>query len=147
MFTMQMACDLNLLYNVCDFEGGLSFMESLKQAAENGAFVRLLVKPDPFDGVESSVALEQFVREMESAGLSDRYEVRLFQGPMHFKSTLVDGEFLIVGSQNFHYSAFGNGGLTEYSLGIGDPEAATDFEALFDYHWQRAERLEIDGGS
>jgi cardiolipin synthase len=58
---------------------------------------------------------------------------------MHAKSTLIDDEFLIIGSQNYHYSAFGEGGgLTEYSMGTDDPQAVADYKAVFEYEWQRA---------
>jgi cardiolipin synthase len=51
---------------------------------------------------------------------------------------LIYDEFLVVGSQNLHYSAFGGGALTEYSLGVTDPQAIEDYQRMFDYMWDRA---------
>ena len=69
----------------------------------------------------------------------DEVYVRPFPGPVHAKDTLIDDQFLIVGSHNFHWSAFGTGqGLAEYSLGVADPQAISDFERFFEYHWERA---------
>ena len=81
-----------------------------------------------------------FESELRARGLSDQVEIRFFSPQLvHYKSTLIDDEFLIVGSQNFHYSAFGEGdGLTEYNLGISDPQAVADFKRLFEYEWERA---------
>jgi cardiolipin synthase len=139
MFAMEMECDLNLLYNLCDFGEATEYLKGLIAAAENGAAIRLILKPQPTDGIESSVAYDIFVEELEKRGLQDQVEIRFFEDPIHYKTTLIDDEFLVVGSQNFHYSAFGQGeGLTEYSLGTDDAQAIADFKRLFDYQWQRA---------
>ena len=62
---------------------------------------------------------------------------------MHPKATLIDEEFLIIGSQNYHYSAFGEGvGLAEYSLGVEDREAVDDYKRIFEYQWDQAEPIE-----
>ena len=76
---------------------------------------------------------------MEKRGLEDHVEFRFFDGLVHNKTILVDDEFLVVGSQNLHYSAFGKGkSLTEHNLGLVDPKAVKDFGRLFDYHWDRS---------
>ncbi len=138
-FTMPLICDLNLLYNICDFDDATPYLESLMIAAENGAQIRLLLKAEPIDGVESSVAITIMENEAEKRGVLDNFELRFFDGPMHPKSSLIDGEFLIVGSQNLHYSAFGDdGGLVEYSIGTDDPQAISDYQAMFNYYWDRA---------
>jgi phosphatidylserine/phosphatidylglycerophosphate/cardiolipin synthase-like enzyme len=143
MFTMEMGCDLNLMIKVCFFEQAPVYLEGLMQAVENGAHVRLIVKLQPFDGIESFIAIRLFQDELRERGLSDQVEIRLFNDPVHYKTTLVDDEFLIVGSQNFHYSAFGeNTGLTEYSLGVADPQAVEDFKKLFAVQWERATPLQ-----
>jgi len=60
---------------------------------------------------------------------------------MHSKSVLVDGQVLIVGSQNFHYSAYGpGGGLSEFSFAVEDPRAAEEYQRIFNYEWAVAER-------
>jgi cardiolipin synthase len=140
-FTAEMVCDLNLIYNqVCTFEQALPYLDNMVTAvAENGVKLRILVKSAPVDGVETSVALDLLRQELAERGLSDQVEIRFFNGPVHSKATLIDNEFLIVGSQNFHYSAYGETMvLTEYNLGTADPQAVADFQRLFDYHWERA---------
>ncbi|MFO7680073.1 MAG: phospholipase D-like domain-containing protein, partial [Chloroflexota bacterium] len=59
-------------------------------------------------------------------------------GRLHTKSPLVDGDLLIVGSQNFHYSSFREGGLLEFNAATTAPEAIDTYQALFDYYWERA---------
>ena len=64
--------------------------------------------------------------------------MRFFDDLLHAKNALVDGEFLIIGSQNLHHSAFGTGGgLAEYSLGTSDPEAIEQFKRMFEHYWGR----------
>ncbi len=61
---------------------------------------------------------------------------------LHSKSALIDGEFVIIGSQNLHWSAYGEGfGLSEYSLGVGDPDAADQYRRFFDFLWDRSPSL------
>lgn len=140
-FTMPMICDLNLLYNICDFDDATPYLESLMQAAENGAKIRLLLKAEPIDGLETSVAIKVIQKEIEERGIADRIEFRFFDGGMHPKSALIDQEFLIIGSQNFHYSAFGDeGGLAEYSFGTDAPDAISEYQNMFDYYWERANK-------
>ena len=46
---------------------------------------------------------------------------------------------MIVSSQNLHWSAYGKGnGLSEYSLGVGDPAAADQYQRFFDFLWDRS---------
>jgi phosphatidylserine/phosphatidylglycerophosphate/cardiolipin synthase-like enzyme len=144
-FTSEMICDLNVIYDqVCTEDQLLPYMVAALDAAENnGAQMRVMIKGAPIDGLESGVHLALLKDALEERGISDQVEVRLFDGPMHPKATLIDDEFLIIGSQNFHYSAFGNGtGLAEYSLGVEDSEAVDDFKRLFEYHWDRADPIE-----
>ncbi|HFE65855.1 MAG TPA: hypothetical protein ENJ93_01220, partial [Chloroflexi bacterium] len=139
-FIAQLICDLDLLYDVCTFAQAMPYLNSLLDTiSRNDTRLRLLVKSAPIDGVETSMALSLFRAEIERRGLEDRVEVRFFNGPMHYKTALIDDEFLIVGSQNYHYSAFGDGqGLAEYSLGTDDPQAIADYKRLFEYQWERA---------
>ena len=66
-------------------------------------------------------------------------EVRKFPGELHAKTALIDEEFLIIGSQNYNYSAFGDGdGLAEYSFGTNDAEAIEDYLKMFEYYWDLA---------
>jgi phosphatidylserine/phosphatidylglycerophosphate/cardiolipin synthase-like enzyme len=141
MFTMQSVCILDYLIEICSPRDAMPFMRSILDAVQqNGARARLLIDLAPIKGVENVLALDELVAEIEARGLGDRVEVRAFPGPVHAKTTLIDDQYLIVGSHNFHWSAFGTGeGLAEYSLGITDPEAIAEFQRLFEVHWQKAE--------
>jgi cardiolipin synthase len=136
-FSFPLLCGLNHFFYLCTYEQAPQYMAELVDAIENsGAKARVLVSALPFQGVENTVAVDLLRPEVEERGLSDRVEFRFFDGLVHKKTILVDDEFLIVGSQNLHYSAFGKDkSLTEHSLGVVDPEAVQDFRRLFDYHW------------
>ena len=62
-FTMALVCDLNVLYDVCNFNEALPYMEGLLEGAENGADVRILIKGAPVDGIESGVAVAILEKE------------------------------------------------------------------------------------
>jgi cardiolipin synthase len=57
---------------------------------------------------------------------------------LHTKSALIDQEFLVVGSQNFHYSSWGEGGLLEYGVATDDPQAVSKYLEMFEYYWEQA---------
>jgi phosphatidylserine/phosphatidylglycerophosphate/cardiolipin synthase-like enzyme len=138
-FALDMICNLNILFNVCTVDFAPDYMDALIQAAENGADVRVLVKPGPVEGIENNVAMDALNQRLQELGVADRMEVRYFDGPVHPKALLIDEQLLIVGSQNFHYSAYGEGsGLTEYSFAVEDPQAVEAFEDVFEYEWNRA---------
>ena len=146
-FTLEMVCDLDIIYDVCTYREALPYMEGLLTGAENGADVRILIKGAPVDGIESAVALAIFKEEIGKRGLQDKIEVRYFDGPMHYKSIDIDGELVIVGSQNFHYSAMQPlSGLAEYNLGVLDAAAVSDYNSLFEYHWEQGAPSEINPG-
>jgi len=143
-FTLPLICDLNLLFEVCDFRDALSYMQAIMDAIEtNNVKVRVLIKPGPIEAVESNIAVDAFRKELEKRGLSHLVEFRYFQDSVHAKSILIDDQFLLVGSQNFHYSAFGDGALTEFNIGTDDPDAIHDFKRFFDYHWERAKPIPV----
>jgi phosphatidylserine/phosphatidylglycerophosphate/cardiolipin synthase-like enzyme len=138
MFSMPMICNLNHFFDVCSYSQALPYMEALVDAAENGAHVRLLIQPYPSQSIENVIAMEIINKEALARGLDDRIEVRWFDDFLHAKNALIDDEFLIVGSQNMHYSAFGvPGGLAEYNLGTSDPDAIDQFKRMFEYYWSR----------
>jgi len=138
-FALDMICNLNILFNVCTVDFSPGYMDALIQAAENGANVRVLVKPGPVEGIENNVAMDQLEKRLKELGVDQNLEVRYFDGAVHPKAVLVDDQVLVIGSQNFHYSAYGEGsGLTEYSIAIEDPQATQDFKDVFEYEWNRA---------
>ena len=144
MFSTELICNLNHFFEVCDFGQALPYMEALMDAAENGAEVRILLTAYPIQSVENVIAMEIFNNEAVERGIARNIEIRMYDDLLHSKSAIIDGEFVIVGSQNLHWSAFGEGvGLSEYSLGVGDPAAAEQYQRFYDYMWERApSRLE-----
>jgi phosphatidylserine/phosphatidylglycerophosphate/cardiolipin synthase-like enzyme len=52
---------------------------------------------------------------------------------------LIDDAILIIGSQNFQYSAWGKGGgLGENMITTSDPGAIAEYKALFEAKWAEA---------
>lgn len=136
-FSLDLICNLNILFEVCDVDVSPDYMQALLQAAENGAHVRVLVKPGPVEGIENVVAINSLEKRLAELGLTNRVEVRFLPDPMHPKALLVDDAVLIVGSQNFHYSAFGEGGgLNEFSFAVEKPEVLQEYRRAFDHLWE-----------
>lgn len=137
-FSLELICALDILNdNVCSYDNALDYMQAImKSVEENHARVRVLVEKINSNGLENRIAAKEFTRELEKRGLSEFVEIRFFEGRMHSKAFLVDEEMLFVGSQNFHYSAWGEGGLAEYNLATDDPRAVQTFQTLFDYYWE-----------
>jgi phosphatidylserine/phosphatidylglycerophosphate/cardiolipin synthase-like enzyme len=136
MFSLDMICSLNLLFQVCNYENGPYYIDALLQAVENGAHIRLMLKGGPSEGIENNVALTVFLDRVAELGRSDQVEVRFFSGSFHPKAALVDDQVLVIGSQNFHYSAYGTGrGLAEYSIAVEDERAVEEFRRAFEVEW------------
>ena len=71
-------------------------------------------------------------------GLADKVQIRYKDGYIHAKTVLIDDELLVVGSQNLHAGAFGDGGLTEYSIAVDNPQAIEEYKAYFEHYWDTA---------
>jgi len=144
-FTLKLICDLNLLFDVCDFRDALSYMQAMMEAIEtNQVKTRVLIKSGPIEGVESNIAVTEFRKALEAHGLSHLVEFRYFNGSVHAKAVLIDNQFLLVGSQNFHYSAFGDSALTEFNIGTDDPDAVAAFQRFFEYHWEHGDPIPLE---
>jgi hypothetical protein len=140
-FSLELVCALNLFIEACNYANRLDYMEALMQAVEkNDVEVRILVSDVAWVGLENNIAIKAFEDERAARGLSDNVEIRYFEQDMHMKSALIDDEFLIVGNQNFHYSAWNSGGLTEFNVGVEAPQAVQDYQRFFNYYWDRAKR-------
>ncbi|MFO7682276.1 MAG: phospholipase D-like domain-containing protein, partial [Chloroflexota bacterium] len=139
-FSADLICLVNLVSpGVCDYESAVSYMKGLLDAAEqNGIRIRVIVENANMNGLENRVGLGILQDEVTRRGLDGQIEVRFFNGRLHTKSALVDGDLLIVGSQNFHYSSFGEGGLLEFNAATTAPEAIDTYQAMFDYYWEQA---------
>ncbi len=139
MFSMELICNLNHFFEVCDFGQAPPYMEALMDAAENGVRLRIVLTPYPTQHIENVIAMEIFNKEAAERGLARRVEIRMLDDLLHSKSAIIDGEFVIVGSQNLHWSAFGvDRGWSEYNLGVGDLDAAEQYQSFFDYLWERS---------
>jgi phosphatidylserine/phosphatidylglycerophosphate/cardiolipin synthase-like enzyme len=88
--------------------------------------------------MENRIAYKMFKDELQRNGLSDYLELRFFDGRLHTKSALIDQQLLIVGSQNLHYSSFGDGGLLEFVAATEAPQAIQDYQDMFNYYWELA---------
>ncbi len=139
-FSLKAYCVLGIIMeDFCTVDDSLPYMQALLDTMEkNGVHIRVLTTDVNMNGIENSVAIETFRKELARRGLSDLAEFRYYTGRMHTKAFVVDGQFLVVGSQNFHYSAWGDGsGLVEYNLATDSPAAIADFRRAFDYYWKQ----------
>jgi len=137
-FTLNMLCDLNKLFPICDFSDSPAYMAALMDAIEaRQVKIRILFRKNPIEVVENEIAMQEFRQALTERGLDDLVEFRYFNDSVHAKAVLIDGQFLIIGSQNFHYSAFGDGiGLVEFNIGTDDPDAIAKFNSFFEYFWE-----------
>ena len=137
MFAFPPVCMLNFLFDLCTIEQAMPYVDGLIEAAKNGAEVRLLLKMTPFLGTEALIAAQIMADELEELELLDNFELRAFPTALHAKTWLIDDKLVIIGSQNFHYTAFGDG-LAEHNLGVLDPQAAEEYKRVFDFYWDEA---------
>jgi phosphatidylserine/phosphatidylglycerophosphate/cardiolipin synthase-like enzyme len=137
-FSLELICMLDILNeDVCSYDDALDYMKAIMTSVEeNQTKVRVLVEKINSNGMENRIAAKEFTRELVLRGLDQYVEIRFFEGRMHSKAFLVDEEVLFVGSQNFHYSAWGEAGLAEYNLATDDPRAVSTFKSMFDYYWE-----------
>ncbi len=143
-FSLDLICALNILIDACNYANRVEYMDAMMHAIEkNDVKARILVSDVAWVGIENNIAIDVFEEELAARGLSDNVEIRYFEQDMHIKSTLVDSEFLVVGNQNFHYSAWGDdGSLAEFNVGLEEPHAIEAFQRYFDYYWGRAKKRE-----
>jgi phosphatidylserine/phosphatidylglycerophosphate/cardiolipin synthase-like enzyme len=139
-FSLELLCTAGIVFqDICDHQNNaLPFLKTILETVEAKRIpVRILVEEEPMNGAENRVAIRAFVDELEERGLADLVQIRFYSGKIHNKSLSIDDNFLIVGSQNFHYSAWGSHyfSLTEFNIGTDDPQAIEDFEKTFEYRW------------
>jgi phosphatidylserine/phosphatidylglycerophosphate/cardiolipin synthase-like enzyme len=137
-FSLELICMLDHLNDeICSYDNALDYMKAIMTSVEeNQTKVRVLVEKVNSNGMENRVSAKEFTRELEKRGLSQYVEIKFFEGRMHAKAFLVDDELLFIGSQNFHYSAWGEGGLAEYNVATDDPRAVETYKTMFDYYWE-----------
>lgn len=106
---------------------------------DHGVTVRLLMAYHPTRQAEPLGLLRAMRLELRKFGLEDHLQARWYgtEGGAHTKMVLVDGEMLVVGSHNLHFSSFGRTGLAEYSLATSDAAAIAEAQGLFEFEWAR----------
>jgi phosphatidylserine/phosphatidylglycerophosphate/cardiolipin synthase-like enzyme len=139
-FSADLICLLNVIApDTCTFDNALPWMTAIVAAIEkNQVQVRVIVENANMNGLENRVGLDILEKELDRRGLNDLVEVRFFDGRVHMKTALVDRQLLIVGSQNFHYSSFSEGGLLEFGAATEDEAAIQSYEEMFAYYWAQA---------
>jgi phosphatidylserine/phosphatidylglycerophosphate/cardiolipin synthase-like enzyme len=146
-FSLHSICLLAVfLTDICDVDDVVTpYMQALLTAViENDVKVRAVVEKSAMNGFENRIAIEWLEERLAEAGKSDNVEIRFGSGKIHDKAILVDNAFLIVGSQNFHWSAWDTPSLTEYSLATDDETAIADFHQEFEHQWELAIPVEIE---
>lgn len=140
-FSAEIICLLNLIApDTCTFdENALSWMRAMVETVEkNQVNVRVIVENANSNGLENRVGIDMLEQELASRGLADLVEVRFFDGRVHMKSALIDQQLLLVGSQNFHYSSFSDGGLLEFVAATDSQAAIDEYETMFEYYWAQS---------
>jgi len=144
-FSLKIYCSLGVIMDdFCSMDDSLPWMKAMVDVMDqNGVRIRVLVTDVNMNGIENSVGIQVMQEELARLGLSDQAEFRYYTGRMHTKAFLVDDQFLVVGSQNFHYSAWGDGkGLVEYNIATDSVDAIDDFQRAFGYYWARGKPVD-----
>ena len=139
-FALEVICMANLIFpDLCSIDNALPFMHAIIEAIENEeVHVRVIMENTNSNGLENRVAGTVLLEELQSRGLEDHVELRFYNGKLHAKATNIDDQLLIIGSQNMHYSAWGESGLSEHSLTTNDPRAIEEFNAMYETKWEEA---------
>lgn len=125
--------------------GWLKYADAALQVALANTDVRILVSGAPgaidINSFYNGRSLINFINTYHENGgdlqkeASDFIKFYPYSG-LHLKSFLVDNNFLVIGSQNFDHTSFGNDprdlDLVEYSLGIEDSSVIENFRPAFD---------------
>lgn len=138
-------------------DGYLEYASALHLAVLNNKDVRILVSQDLANFWYNRPSAQNFFDRLELYGWQGNPgDIFRFYAPngvfgippgLHTKSFMVDGEFLVIGSQNFDHSAFGdNDGdldLVEYSVAIENANTTTSVNSYFDQRWNNSGKLWI----
>lgn len=139
-FSLEAVCMLNLVFpDFCTMENALPWMNALLESVEtHQTRVRVIMENTNSNGLENRVAGEVFLAELKRRGLDDLVELRFYDGKVHAKSMLIDDQLLVIGSQNFHYSSWGDSSLAEYNVTSNDPLAIEEYKKMFEINWAEA---------
>ena len=140
-FSMEIYCIINLVApGFCTIEDSMPYMDAILDALENNqTHVRVIMENANSYGLENRVTASILFPELVRLGLDHLVELRFFDGRLHAKSGLIDDSLLIIGSQNYQYSAWGQGsGLGENDMTTTDPDAIAEYKALFETKWEQS---------
>jgi phosphatidylserine/phosphatidylglycerophosphate/cardiolipin synthase-like enzyme len=140
-FSLHSICLLAVfLSDICSVDDVVTpYMQALITAVvENDVRIRAIVEKSAMNGFENRIAIDWFQEKLVEEGKLDNVEIRFGSSKIHDKAILLDNKFLIVGSQNFHWSAWDTPSLTEYSLATDDQTAIADFQQEFEHQWEVA---------
>lgn len=129
----------------CPPERQLPVWRAAAQAVrERGVTLRLLLDYDSTLQMETLAFLRGLRAELAPLGLAGHVQARWYgtEAGLHTKAALVDGQMLVVGSQNLHHSSFGPLGLAEYSLATSDAGAVKEFAQMFAFAWARGQDVQ-----
>ena len=143
-FSLEVICMVNIVFpDACTIDDALPWMDALLETIEKkNTKVRVIMENANSNGLENRVGGKVLMGELERLGLDHLVELRFYNGKVHAKSLLIDNELLFIGSQNMHYSSWGEGGLNEYSIATDDPQAIDEYKALFETKWQQSTPFE-----
>jgi hypothetical protein len=120
------------------------YMLALRDAViDHDVHIRVMMEETAMNGIENRTGILWLYEQLAAVGKEDNVDLRFSDHKMHNKAMLVDQEFLSVGSQNFHYSAWGPNSLTEYNLATDDPGAVTQFLTEYEFWWSQAIPAEV----
>jgi hypothetical protein len=140
-FSMELYCIIHLLApGFCTIDDSMPYIDAILEAVEkNQTHVRVIMENANSNGLENRVTAMVLYEELVRLGLDHLVELRFFNGRLHAKSGLIDDSLLIIGSQNYQYSAWGQGGgLGENDMSTTDPDAIAEYKALFEAKWEEA---------
>jgi len=140
-FSMEIYCIINLVApGFCTIEDSMPYMDAILEALEdNQTHVRVIMENANSYGLENRVTASILYPELVRLGLDHLVELRFFDGRLHAKSGLIDDSLLIIGSQNYQYSAWGQGsGLGENDMTTTDPDAIAEYKAMFEAKWEES---------
>lgn len=139
-FSLEMVCMLNLIFpDFCTIDDALPWMDSMLESIEaNHTHMRVIMENTNSNGLENRVSGQVLMDELKRRGLDQLVQLRFYSGKIHTKTILIDDKLLIIGSQNLHYSAFGQRGLNEYNLATNSPQAIAEYKAFFEAKWDES---------
>ncbi|MBZ9749365.1 phospholipase D-like domain-containing protein [Deinococcus sp. HMF7604] len=141
-FGTDLACWYAYLHpEGCVTEALPVYFWAVLNALDRGVQVRLLVVDYGVGAAANRSGVALLRREMARRSVpADRLQARYSTFPMHTKAMTVDGSMTLVGSMNFHFSAWGTLGLAEAALATSDPAAVAGQQASFEQAWLTGSR-------